>query len=114
MTALLVFAGAAVGAVARHLTDRFARARFGPGFPWGTLTVNVVGSFALGCVAGADPALVALVGTGFCGGLTTYSAFSYETVRLLEAGAYRRALANAALNLVVGVAAAGAGHLLTR
>ncbi|MEU4802588.1 fluoride efflux transporter CrcB [Actinosynnema sp. NPDC023587] len=113
MTALLVFSGAAVGAVARYLTDRAVRSRHRSAFPWGTLTVNVVGSFVLGCVAGAAPAWAALLGTGFCGGLTTYSTFGYETVRLLEERAYRRACANVVLSVVAGVGAAAAGHLLT-
>ncbi|MBB5957868.1 CrcB protein [Saccharothrix tamanrassetensis] len=114
MTALLVFVGAAVGAVSRYLTDRFVRSRHDSVFPWGTLTVNVVGSFVLGCVAGTGPTWTALVGTGFCGGLTTYSTFSFETVRLLEDGRHRQALANVVVSLVAGVAAAAAGYLLTR
>ncbi|MBW4721724.1 fluoride efflux transporter CrcB [Saccharothrix obliqua] len=114
MTALLVFVGAGLGAVARYLTDRVVRARHRSIMPWGTFAVNVVGSFLLGCVAGSAPVAEALVGTGFCGGLTTYSTFSLETVRLLEAGALRQALANAVLNLVAGVGAAAAGYLLTR
>ncbi|CCH28880.1 fluoride efflux transporter CrcB [Actinosynnema sp. NPDC047251] len=112
MTALLVFCGAAVGAVARHLTDRALRTRHR--FPWGTLTVNVAGSFLLGCLTGAAPAWAALVGTGFCGGLTTYSTFSFDTVRLLEDRAYRQAFANVAVSVLAGVGAAAAGHLLTR
>ncbi|MEV0681214.1 fluoride efflux transporter CrcB [Actinosynnema sp. NPDC050436] len=112
MTALLVFCGAATGAVARYLTDRAVQSRHRSGFPLGTLAVNLVGSFVLGCVAGAAPAWAALVGTGFCGGLTTYSTFSFETVRLLEDRAYRQAVANVAVSVTAGVAAAAAGHLL--
>jgi fluoride exporter len=114
LTALLVFVGAAAGAPLRYLTDRFVRARTGSAFPWGTLTVNVVGSFVLGCVAGGTPPLVALVGTGLCGGFTTYSTFSYETVRLLETGAHRQAFANITLSLTTCTLAAAAGYLLTR
>ncbi|MGM1059316.1 fluoride efflux transporter CrcB [Saccharothrix sp. Mg75] len=110
MTALLVFAGAATGAVLRYLTTRLLRGDF----PWAVLAVNVVGSFALGCVAGSSPALTALVGTGLCGGLTTYSTFSQDTVTLVEQGRYPKALANAAANLVAGVAAAALGHALSR
>ncbi|WP_158840622.1 fluoride efflux transporter CrcB [Saccharothrix deserti] len=114
MTALLVFVGAAIGAPLRYLTDRFVQARHMTRFPFGTLTVNVVGSFVLGCVAGASPTLVAFIGTGLCGGLTTYSTFSYETVRLTEDGHYWQAFANAATSIAAGVGAAASGYALTR
>ncbi|QQQ77774.1 fluoride efflux transporter CrcB [Saccharothrix sp. 6-C] len=110
MTVLLVFAGAAVGASLRYAAGRLAQRTF----PWATLAVNVVGSFVLGCVAGTSPDLFALVGTGLCGGLTTYSTFSYETVRLTEDGRYRRALANIAASLALGLAAAVLGCLISR
>ncbi|MFC6090540.1 fluoride efflux transporter CrcB [Saccharothrix lopnurensis] len=110
MTPVLVFAGAAVGAVLRYLVGRALRRSF----PWATLLVNVVGSFVLGLVAGSAPAVAALVGTGFCGGLTTFSTFSWETVALVEEGRAGRALANVALSVVVGVAAAGLGYRLGR
>ncbi|MDQ2585853.1 fluoride efflux transporter FluC [Saccharothrix yanglingensis] len=108
MTALLVFAGAATGAVLRYLTTRLLRGDS----PRAVLLVNVVGSFALGWVAGSSPALTALVGTGLCGGLTTYSTFSHDTVTLVERGEHRKALANVAANLVLGVSAAALGHVL--
>lgn len=115
MTVLLVALGAAVGAPLRYLTDRFFQSRLDPVFPWGTLAVNVVGSFVLGMVTawwvdgrvGDD--VVGLVGMGFCGALTTYSTFSYETLRLLEDSACWYALANVAVSMVAGVAAAVAG-----
>jgi CrcB protein len=105
VTLLLVALGAAIGAPARYLTDRAVQSRHDSVFPWGTFLVNVVGSFLLGAVAAAADTVgrgvVAGVGTGFCGALTTYSTFSYETLRLTE----ERAHAEAALNVVASVAA---------
>ncbi|RNM12797.1 fluoride efflux transporter CrcB [Nocardioides pocheonensis] len=105
--------GAAVGAPARYLTDRFVQARHDSVMPWGTLTVNVVGSLVLGVLVGLGghvPAQVSLaVGTGLCGALTTYSTFSYETLRLFEERARGFAAANVVISLVAGVGAALAG-----
>ena len=112
MTVLLVALGAAIGAPLRYLTDRFIRARTGPGFPWGTLAVNVTGSLVLGFVLGipAGPGWTALIGTGFCGALTTYSTFAYETLRLPR----RRALANVAVSILAGLGAAYLGVLVAQ
>jgi CrcB protein len=115
---LLVCAGAAVGAPARYLTDRAVQARHDSLMPWGTLTVNVVGSLVLGLVTGLSvahhlsPAVTLGIGTGFCGALTTYSTFSYETVRLLESRAVLVAALNVVGSLVAGLAAALAGYAL--
>lgn len=116
MTALaLVLVGGAVGAPVRYLTDLLIQSRHDSLLPWGTLTVNVAGSAVLGVVAGlaaagATPAWVlTLVGTGFCGALTTFSTFGFETVRLIEDGAFTEALLNAGLGLLVGIAAAAGG-----
>ncbi|MGS2614967.1 fluoride efflux transporter CrcB [Micromonospora sp. LZ34] len=116
MTVLLVALGAAVGAPLRYLTDRAVQARLGSAFPWGTLTVNVVGSLVLGVVAGlpATAAVGALVGTGFCGALTTWSTLSYETLRLARAGRRPAALANVTASVAAGLAAATAGYALAR
>ncbi|BAL85651.1 putative CrcB-like protein [Actinoplanes missouriensis 431] len=112
MTALLVALGAAVGAPLRYLTDRFLRSRFGAAYPWGTLTVNVTGSLILGLVLGLplSPALVALLGTGFCGALTTYSTFSWETLALARRGEQAAAAAYVLLSVLAGL---GAAHLGT-
>ena len=77
MTPLLVALGAAVGAPLRLLAGHW----LDHGFPWGTLVVNVVGSFLLGVLTaqGLDDGAIALLGTGFCGGFTTYSAFAVKT-----------------------------------
>ena len=114
MTVLFVALGAAVGAPTRYLVDRWTRSRAGSGFPWGTLLVNVVGSFLLGFLTAlpADPGVAALLGTGFCGALTTYSTFGYETMGLVRAGTRRRALAYVCASVTMGVAAAYAGAAL--
>ncbi|WP_406633764.1 fluoride efflux transporter CrcB [Amycolatopsis sp. WGS_07] len=110
MTVLLVFLGAAVGAPMRYLTDRAVQSRHQSLFPWGTFTVNLLGCVLLGGLAGAGTALPAavysLLGTGFCGALTTYSTFSYETVRLVERRSYFAAAANVVVSIAAGVGAA--------
>ena len=118
MTALLVLAGGAVGAPVRYLADLYLRERFGARFPWGTLTVNLVGAFVLGLVAGAASGadlprwVLTLVGTGFCGALTTFSTFSYETVRLAEDGRWRAATTNVLVSLAGGLVTVTLGWLL--
>jgi CrcB protein len=114
VTWLWVALGAAVGAPGRYLTDRWVQSRHGGVFPWGTLTVNVVASFVLGAVtaAVAPAAVTGVVGTGFCGALSTYSTFGYETVRLAGTRARALALANVAGSLAAGLAAAGLGWLV--
>lgn len=113
MTWWWVALGAAVGAPARYLTDRWVQARHDSVFPWGTLTVNVVGSLLLGVVVGAadaiPPAAAIALGVGFCGALTTYSTFSFETLRLLETRARLYASANVVVSLLAGLGAAVLG-----
>jgi CrcB protein len=115
VTVLLVLLGGAVGAPARYLVDLFVQRRHDSVFPWGTFTVNVVGSLLLGVVAGAVHAgdgpgwLLTLVGTGFCGALTTFSTFGFETVRLVEEGAMLAAVVNVAASVVVGLLACAGG-----
>jgi len=114
VTVLLIALGAGLGAPARYLTDRAVQAWRGGAFPWGTLLVNVVASFLLGVLtaAGAGPRLAALAGAGFCGALSTYSTFSYETLRLAAGGRERAAAFNVLLSLLVGIGAAALGWLL--
>ncbi len=114
MTPLLVVAGAMAGAPLRLLVTRLA-ARGGRDPARGTLAVNVAGSALLGLVLGgaaAPPAVVALVGTGFCGTLTTFSTFGADVLRLLEQRQLARGLAHLAATVVLGVGAAALGYVL--
>lgn len=117
MQVLLVALGGAVGSVARYGVGVAAARWFGLGFPWGTLTVNVVGGLAMGVLAarvgpeGESARL--LLGVGLLGGFTTFSAFSLETVRLLE---HQPGLAMlyAAASLLLSVGACWLGLTLGR
>ncbi|MFI1731898.1 fluoride efflux transporter CrcB [Streptomyces acidicola] len=115
MNWLLVVVGGMVGAPLRYLTDRAVQKRHDTVFPWGTFTVNVAGCLILGLLTGAVLAGAAssdvqlLLGTGLCGALTTYSTFSYETLRLAEDGARFFAVANAVASVVAGLGAAFVG-----
>jgi CrcB protein len=109
-----VVAGA-VGAPARYLLDGAVADRADGPFPWGTFAVNVTGSFLFGFLTGlglnhAFPKVPRLVlGTGFCGAYTTFSTFTFESVRLLEEGASNEAIRNALATLLAGSMAAAAG-----
>jgi CrcB protein len=114
VTPLLVAAGALVGAPLRLLVTRLsARGARDPAL--GTLAVNVAGSALLGvllAVADVPAWAVALVGTGFCGTLTTFSTFGADVVRMIEERVLGRALAYLAATLVLGAGAAAAGYVL--
>jgi CrcB protein len=103
-----------VGAPLRYLTDRAVQSRHDTLFPWGTYSVNVLGCLILGGLTGAGFALptsmLALLGTGFCGALTTYSTFSYETLRLVEDKAYFYAAMNVIISVITGLGAALVGY----
>jgi CrcB protein len=120
MNWLLVLLGGAIGALLRYLTDRAVQARHDTVFPWGTFTVNVVGSLILGVLAGAalsgalGTGVQLLLGTGLCGALTTYSTFSYETFRLAETGAVFFAVANVVASIVAGLGAVFIGLTLAQ
>ena len=117
MTPLCVALGALAGAPLRLLAERVAVARRGRGSVLGTLAVNVGGSAVLGVLLGlrgVSPAVLALVGTGFCGSLTTFSTFGSDVVRLVEERAVGRAVAYLTGTLVLGLAAAAAGWLAVR
>jgi CrcB protein len=112
---LLVAVGGAAGSAARYLVGVAALGASAQ-LPWGTFLVNVAGSFALGVVLGALPpgGVRLLLGTGFCGGFTTFSTFSSEVVALAERGAIARAGAYAAASVALGVAAVVAGAAVGR
>jgi CrcB protein len=116
MTVLLVALGAAIGAPLRYLTDRAVQARHASSFPWGTFTVNIAGSLLLGYLLGlpAAPWVTAMLGTGFCGALTTYSTFSLETLRLVRTGERTLATAYAIGSVLAGLGAAQVGLLLAQ
>ncbi len=119
MTTLLVMLGAALGAAARYLVDGAVQSRHQRGFPFGTLLINVSGSLLLGLLLGAaarghtSAHLLAFAATGVCGGFTTFSTFSYETVLLGEDGRSRAAVLNVVASVGLGLLAAALGYWAT-
>jgi CrcB protein len=107
--------GGAVGAVSRVLMDVAVRARIATRVPAGTIFINLSGSLLLGLIAGlvlahtAPEALEVVVGTGFCGGYTTFSTASFETVRLAQEGEWSAAVRNGGGTLAGALAAAAIG-----
>jgi fluoride exporter len=112
---LWVGLGGFLGANARYLVGGWVAARLGSVFPYGTFVINVTGSFLLGTVVGVldfhvlSPAVRLAVAVGFIGAYTTFSTFTYETVRLIEDGSWLLAGANVLGSVLVGLLAAGAG-----
>ncbi len=121
MTFVVISIGAILGANARYLAGAWIAARTPAGFPWATIAINLVGSFLLGLVLvltadrGIGPWWVRpAVGVGFLGSFTTFSAFSVETVALIERGDLAGALGNVLGSVLVCVAGAWLGILLAR
>ena len=118
MTVVLVLLGGALGAPLRYVVDLMVQSRHDSVLPWGTFVVNAAGSLVLGATAGGVAAaggpdwVLTLAGTGFCGALTTFSTFSFETVRLAEERALGAAAVNVAGSVIVGAAACAAGWSL--
>ncbi|MHA1190102.1 MAG: fluoride efflux transporter CrcB [Alphaproteobacteria bacterium] len=122
----LVVVGGGIGAGLRHLVGLVAMRLFGTGFPWGTLSVNIAGSFAMGLLIAwlalkADlPAAIGgqnvrlFLATGVLGGFTTFSAFSLETVLLWERGQTSLAATYVGVSVVVSIAALLAGLAVIR
>ena len=118
---MYVAIGGAAGSIVRYLISLFVQSRSTSTIPIGTLLVNVAGSLLLGFVlrytAAPTPTSLearALLASGFCGGFTTFSAFSVETLALLESGDYRRATAYVMLSVMLSVGGALAGFALAR
>jgi CrcB protein len=116
MTVVLVVLGAAVGAPLRYITDRLLQGRHDSRFPWGTFMANMIGSAVLGFVYAlpASHSVQLLIGTGFCGALTTYSTFSYETLMLVKSGARTMALLNVIASVLAGFGAAYFGMAIAQ
>lgn len=119
---LLVMGGGALGAGARHLVNMAALRLVGAGFPWGTLTVNAVGSLLMGLLAGwlalkyegGGQELRLFLATGVLGGFTTFSAFSRDAVLLWERGAHALATGYVLASVMISIAAHVAGLALSR
>ena len=113
--------GAAAGGVSRFYLTVAMQQRFGDAFPWGTLLINITGSLLLGFIiryALATPSmsleLRLLLTTGFCGGYTTFSSYSYETAMLLETGHYARAAVYSLGSVLLALCATFCGFMLAR
>jgi CrcB protein len=112
---LWVGLGGFIGANARYLLGGWIAARLGPAFPYGTFVINISGSFILGLIMGTleghvlSPVVRLSAAIGFVGAYTTFSTWSYETIRLIEDGSVLLAAANAFGSLAVGIGAAIAG-----
>ena len=120
MNLLLVMAGGALGAGARHLFGRWTLAAFGRDYPYGTLGVNLIGGLLMGLLigvlartSGGEPVRL-LLGVGVLGGFTTFSAFSLDVVTMIERGALTTALLYVAASVIGSIVALFAGLTLVR
>lgn len=119
---ILVALGSALGGVARFLVTGWVSARVVSTFPWGTLSVNVVGSALIGVLAGLGdsqrfglpPEARAFLMLGVLGGFTTFSSFSLETLRLLQDGAWARAAGNVGASVLVCLVGVAVGYRVAR
>lgn len=108
----------AVGAPTRYLIDSWVQGKQRSAFPIGTLIINLTGSLILGFITGLalyhglGKLPKAVIGTGFCGAYTTFSTFSYETVKLIEYGELKSAALNTSASIIIGLLAAAAGLAL--
>lgn len=120
MNVLLVMLGGAVGSGARYGVGKLTLDQLGPNYPWGTLAVNLIGGFWMGLLAGVlartggSEQTRLLVGVGMLGGFTTFSAFSLDTVLLIERGQWGVALGYLLVSVIGSVLALFAGLSLVR
>ena len=121
ITYLWVALGGALGSVARYWMTNAVAALTGPRFPWGTIAINIIGSFIIGFVAFLTTPvgrvsisfdIRAFILVGICGGYTTFSAFSLQTLELMRSGHWLEAGANILLSVVACILAAWAGYVL--
>jgi CrcB protein len=117
---LWVAGGAALGANARYWLGAWVLSRFGSNFPWGTLLINVTGSMLIGLYLGLDErqgfpmSWRLFFAIGICGGYTTFSTFSWETLRLIQDGNLSKAFGYVLASSLLTVAACWAGFTLTK
>ncbi len=120
MNLLLVVLGGGLGAGGRYLLGGWLHGQLGSGFPWGTFAVNALGSLVIGLVFGLaqaksiSPGTTLFLAVGVLGGFTTFSAFSYETMRLLANGSIGASFLNVAGQFAVGLVAVYAGFVAVR
>ena len=120
-TVLAIGIGATIGASMRYYLTQFMNTMFGPAFPYGTLSANIIGSFLAGVLvvivlekAALHEVYRLLLLIGFTGSLTTMSTLSWESVEMISLGHYGQASVNILLNVLLSLSAAGAGVVLTR
>ena len=118
---LLVFAGGGLGSLLRYQLGRIMNQAYLPAFPFATLVINIIASFILGCLLGylagqenQNHPLKLLLAVGFCGGFSTFSTFSYETLTLIRQGQISIAFGNILLSVVLCLGATYIGLLLTK
>lgn len=125
MAYLAVGVGSALGGMGRFWIAGFIGQRYGDAFPWGTILVNVSGSFAIGALAALtatdaraharlSPTEAQFFMVGICGGYTTFSAFSLQTLKLMQSGSWPQAGANIALSVIACLVAVWAGYAVTQ
>ena len=119
LTTIWIAIGGAIGTIARYWLNLLVTSRFGEALPWGTILINITGSFAIGLFAvltepggrlAVPPDVRAFVLVGICGGYTTFSSFSLQTLTLFEAGEPARAAANVIGSVVLCLIAVWLGH----